>query len=962
MAETNPLAGLRERLKSFKRPESADGPAAASGLGTAAAPAPVAAPAPTAAPADGAMGLAASQGLLRQLEGASPGEWDAMLRDAVGGSVAAWVSFLRHAEMHAAKSMLLKLSDCATSSLRKPANRESEPYIQLCLQHANWQLQLSGPADAKQTLELMRHEGIGRKHAGYYIAMARVEMKKGKPGKAEKSLRDGMVKCPVESNAGLREAWESILGVPFSLDAPAAEEEQTATVQVSRRATAAAAAAAEDDGTATICVPGASFGESAGDPTIMMSSRRGAGAGGTKKKPTRRLGSAGSRSAARIDITDDIGKALAESALEAALPSPVPEPDAPSPTLGAPDAPSPTLDRISEANSSMEASSVEATPRPTHANDAAGTFKIGDPVKVFSRSLVKWFDGKVLGLLGADDPDNGGVKGDVKVIYGEGITKCVDPTDRESLIHRGPVAPPKSCMKPAPVLALAVQPEEFTQEAAAQLELSESSDEEHDTVLEEPVEERAPKASLTERIAALETPCRETKELVVFSSGRTYKKLGLYGRGGSCKVFKVIDEKGEISALKRVKEPSFQGNDSAYEPFINEIELLQKLNNEKVTNPNIITLHDAAVCRNSGAVYMVFEPGEIDLHKLLQKNEGQQSFKDNYIRLYWQQMLEAVNTIHKERIVHSDLKPANFLMVAGTLKLIDFGIAKGIESNDTTNIVRDTQVGTMNYMSPEALAPPETDNEFKLSRKSDIWSLGCILYQMVYGKTPFHHLRNMMQKIRAITDPTHEIKFDDIPDKMLLETMKSCFNRDYKTRPGIPELLKHSYVTGASAGGCVPAAPVGMNNADLQAILQKVASGDVDASDLLRQLNAGATTEDLSEVIKKQPAQNAKAAVPGAPMLPPPARKKPTAAPAAPVMRAALVAAERQPAVADHLSQIAQGKSGLRKAADRPALKVVANENSAEPESLRERLAKFRQAAGHEETSEVTTTNDDEWA
>ena len=55
-------------------------------------------------------------------------------------------------------------------------------------------------------------------------------------------------------------------------------------------------------------------------------------------------------------------------------------------------------------------------------------------------------------------------------------------------------------------------------------------------------------------------------------------------------------------------------------------------------------------------------------------------------------MLEAVNTIHKERIVHSDLKPANFLMVSGTLKLIDLGIAKGIEGNDTTNIVRDNQV------------------------------------------------------------------------------------------------------------------------------------------------------------------------------------------------------------------------------------------------------------------------------
>jgi serine/threonine protein kinase len=54
-------------------------------------------------------------------------------------------------------------------------------------------------------------------------------------------------------------------------------------------------------------------------------------------------------------------------------------------------------------------------------------------------------------------------------------------------------------------------------------------------------------------------------------------------------------------------------------------------------------------------------------------------------------MLEAVNTIHDERIVHSDLKPANFMLVRGSLKLIDFGIAKAI-MNDTTNIRRDAQV------------------------------------------------------------------------------------------------------------------------------------------------------------------------------------------------------------------------------------------------------------------------------
>lgn len=97
-------------------------------------------------------------------------------------------------------------------------------------------------------------------------------------------------------------------------------------------------------------------------------------------------------------------------------------------------------------------------------------------------------------------------------------------------------------------------------------------------------------------------------------------------------------------------------------------------------------------------------------------------------------MLEAVHVIHEDKIVHSDLKPANFVLVRGELKLIDFGIAKAI-ANDTTNIQRDQQIGTVNYMSPEAIEEtnrggPDGKKVMKLGRASDIWSLGCILYQV----------------------------------------------------------------------------------------------------------------------------------------------------------------------------------------------------------------------------------------
>ena len=99
-------------------------------------------------------------------------------------------------------------------------------------------------------------------------------------------------------------------------------------------------------------------------------------------------------------------------------------------------------------------------------------------------------------------------------------------------------------------------------------------------------------------------------------------------------------------------------------------------------------------------------------------------------------MLQAVHVIHEEKIVHSDLKPANFVVVRGQLKLIDFGIANAI-ANDTTNIHRESQVGTVNYMSPEAIELQEGLRRFKVGRPSDIWSLGCILYQMITGVPPF---------------------------------------------------------------------------------------------------------------------------------------------------------------------------------------------------------------------------------
>jgi serine/threonine-protein kinase TTK/MPS1 len=162
-------------------------------------------------------------------------------------------------------------------------------------------------------------------------------------------------------------------------------------------------------------------------------------------------------------------------------------------------------------------------------------------------------------------------------------------------------------------------------------------------------------------------------------------------------------------------------------------------------------------------------------------------------------MLMAVNTVHEAKIVHCDLKPANFLLVQGTLKLIDFGISKAI-MNDTTNIVRDNQVGTVNYMSPEALQETSISTHdhrgrLKIGRPSDIWSLGCILYEMTFGKPPFAQFTTLIQRLHKILDPGYEIEFPpNYPNSDLIGVIKGCLQRPPKERLTLSQLFNHSFL------------------------------------------------------------------------------------------------------------------------------------------------------------------------
>jgi len=206
----------------------------------------------------------------------------------------------------------------------------------------------------------------------------------------------------------------------------------------------------------------------------------------------------------------------------------------------------------------------------------------------------------------------------------------------------------------------------------------------------------------------------------------------------------------------------------------------------------------------------LMEIGELDFKTFLELRLGSEHAKldVSFVRHYWKEMLECLEAVHQHDIVHSDLKPHNFVLVQGRLKLIDFGIANAIQTDETVNVHRETQIGTPNYMSPESLMDqnaipdargriPNEPKLMKLGKPSDVWSLGCILYQMVYGRPPFDHIKNPLQRCQAIINFNYEIEYPSVGigsvpvPGSLVATMKKCLNRDHRQRPSATELLSN---------------------------------------------------------------------------------------------------------------------------------------------------------------------------
>jgi len=252
----------------------------------------------------------------------------------------------------------------------------------------------------------------------------------------------------------------------------------------------------------------------------------------------------------------------------------------------------------------------------------------------------------------------------------------------------------------------------------------------------------------------------------------SFEIVEMIGRGGMGVVYLARDTKLKRSVAIKSMPVELQVHSTARTRFRREAELLASLN-----HPNIAVIHDI-IEQEEGASYLVLEyvPGQT-----LAQRIAQEPLKLEEALSIGQQIAEAVSAAHDKGVIHRDLKPGNIKITPdGKVKVLDFGLAK-VSSTETRRIeTAVTQpgrvIGTPAYMSPEQACGKPTD------KRSDIWSFGCIMYEMLTGHLPFEGETATDTLARIIErEPDWEVLPKDTPMNIRV-LLRRCLEKDPRRR------------------------------------------------------------------------------------------------------------------------------------------------------------------------------------
>uniref|UniRef100_A0A8B9I0V2 Mitogen-activated protein kinase kinase kinase 4 n=1 Tax=Astyanax mexicanus TaxID=7994 RepID=A0A8B9I0V2_ASTMX len=252
------------------------------------------------------------------------------------------------------------------------------------------------------------------------------------------------------------------------------------------------------------------------------------------------------------------------------------------------------------------------------------------------------------------------------------------------------------------------------------------------------------------------------------------------GEGQYGKVYTCINvDTGELMAMKEIR---FQPNDhKTIKETADELKIF-----EGIKHPNLVRYFGVELHREEMYIFMEYcDEGTLEEVSRL-------GLQEHVIRLYCKQITTAINVLHEHGIVHRDIKGANiFLTSSGLIKLGDFGCSVKLKNNAHTmpGEVNST-LGTAAYMAPEVITRAKGEGH---GRAADIWSLGCVLIEMVTGKRPWHeyeHNFQIMYKVGMGHKPP-------IPEKLSTEGkdfLSHCLESEPKRRWTASALLDHPFV------------------------------------------------------------------------------------------------------------------------------------------------------------------------